>query len=77
MSDVTGPDGEQIAKWVRRLRGEDDARRVHAAMRLAAPGLDLAAVVPSLQEALLDADPQVRKLAAYVLGRVGKEREAA
>jgi hypothetical protein len=75
MSDF--PDPDQIAKWVRRLRGADDARRVHAAMRLAAPGTDLTAVLPALQDALLDADPQVRKLAAYVLGRVGKEREAA
>ncbi|MFO0844835.1 MAG: hypothetical protein U0797_20960 [Gemmataceae bacterium] len=77
MSDVTGPDAERIARWVRRLRGDDDARRVHAAMRLAAPGLDLTAVLPDLRAALLDADPQVRKLAAYVLGSAGQQREAA
>ena len=29
--------------------------------------------LPALREALLDADPQVRKLAAYVLGRAGLE----
>jgi hypothetical protein len=77
MSDEIGPDAEQLARWVRRLRHPDATRRVYAAMRLTAPGLDLACVMPALREALLDADAEVRKLAAFVLGRVGKERDAA
>ncbi len=76
MRDRLDSDGERITRWVRRLSGGDEARRVHAAMRLSSPGLDLSPVMPALQEALRDADPQVRKLAAYVLGQVGKERDA-
>ncbi|MFO0879614.1 MAG: hypothetical protein U0840_19895 [Gemmataceae bacterium] len=67
----------QLARWVRRLRDTHETRRVQAALRLTAPGLDLTEVLPELQAALADEDPHVRKLVAWVLERHSAHRQAA
>lgn len=67
----------QLSEWVRRLRDGNETRRVHAALRLTAPGLDLTEVLGELRAGLEDEDPQVRKLVSWILGRIGKDRQAA
>jgi hypothetical protein len=57
-------------RLLRRLHAPDEAVRVHAALRLAGPGVDPELVRPSLELALTDADPHVRRLAGYVLARL-------
>src|SRR5262245_23968089 len=69
MSEANAPGEEGLSRWVRRLRHPDEARRVHAAMRLTAPGVDASALTPALRELLADPDPHVRRLADWVLRR--------
>ena len=44
---------------------------------LTGPGLDVSDALPSLQEALNDPEPHVRKVAAWVLARLSSGRAAA
>jgi HEAT repeat protein len=72
MSEMIRPTDERLSKWLRQLHAPDEAIRVHAAMRLTTPGLDVQAALPALQEALLDPDQHVRRLAAWVLARLNQ-----
>lgn len=77
MSEPTRPSPERLQKWLRRLRAPDEVLRTHAAMRLTTPGIDVSEAVPALQQALADADPEVRRLAGWVLARLPAARRAA
>ena len=68
---------EKVDRLLRRLHAPDKVVRVHAALRLTGPGVDVGAVRPVLEAALADADPHVRRLAAWVLSRLGQTRQAA
>jgi hypothetical protein len=67
----------KLAKWLDRLRSPDEARRIHAAIRLTTPGLDVRDAVPVLEAALSDPDAEVGKLAAWVLARIKPAAAAA
>ncbi len=62
---------ERLERLMRRLRSADDAVRIHAALRLTGEGIDAARARPALTEALNDGDPEVRRLAAWTLARLG------
>lgn len=71
------PAEDRVEKQLRRLRSDDEAVRIHAAMRLAGPGLEVARVRAGLTEALNDPQEPVRKLAAWVLARLGSGEQGA
>jgi hypothetical protein len=60
-----------------RLRHPEDAIRVHAALRLAGPGIQPELVRAALEQALTDPDAHVRRLAAWVLARLAPAQQAA
>jgi len=68
---------EKLDRLLRRLYCPDEAVRVHAAFRLTGSGVDAEAVRPALEAALRDSDAHVRRLAAWVLARLGQARHAA
>src|SRR5262245_43459529 len=68
---------KKLDRLVRRLHSPDEVVRVHAAQRLTASDVDEDAVRPALVAALTDPDPQVRKLAGWVLERLGPSSHAA
>ena len=68
---------ERLDRLLRRLHSPDEAVRVYAALRLTGAGVDAEAVRPALEAALGDVDPHVRRLAAWVLSRLGQARRAA
>jgi hypothetical protein len=68
MSDL--PAEDRVDRHLRRLRSDDEAIRIHAAIRLTTPGLDVERVRTGLTEALNDPEAPVRKLAAWALARL-------
>lgn len=60
-----------LARMARRLRADDLAVRVHAAIVLSELGQSANAIEPDLIEALNDADADIVRIAAWVLGYVG------
>lgn len=76
MSDKT-LSAEKLDRLLSRLHAPDEAVRVHAALRLTGTGVEAERVRPTLEAALGDADPHVRRLAAWVLSRLGGKRLAA
>ncbi|MFO0926668.1 MAG: HEAT repeat domain-containing protein [Gemmataceae bacterium] len=77
MSEAIKPSPDRLQKWLRRLHAPDEVLRVHAAMRLTAPGVDASDALPALQQALADPDPDVRQVAGWVLARLPAARRAA
>lgn len=75
MSETTRS-AEQMGRWLRQLRGPDDLLRTHAALRLTGPGIDVEAVRLAMREALQDENAEVRRLAVWVLGRLGQAAAA-
>jgi HEAT repeat protein len=67
---------EQHRNLLSRLRHADELVRVQAAMRLSGLGVDQAVVRPELEAALSNADPHIRKLAAWVLARLSQRAAA-
>ena len=59
------------------LRSTDAAVRVYAAVCLTGPGVDARLVRPELEQALADPNPHVRRLAAWVLGRLSPRKRSA
>ena len=68
---------EKIERLLSRLHSPDEAVRVHAALRLTGRGIDAEQVRPTLETALADPDPHVRRLAAWVLTQIGSMRRVA
>jgi hypothetical protein len=80
---MNGPEADAMSeqerlpdeKWERlvgRLRSEDEAKRVHAALRLSGSRVDADRTRPAMQEALADENAHVRKLASWVLAQLDR-----
>jgi HEAT repeat protein len=68
---------EKHDRLLAQLHAPDEAVRVCAALRLTGAGVDAERVRPTLETALCDPDAHVRRLAAWVLARLGLPRHAA
>jgi uncharacterized membrane protein len=68
---------DKVERLLNRLHSPEEAKRVHAALRLAGPGVDAEQIRPALEAARADADPHVRRLADWILERLGASRPAA
>ena len=76
MNETRSPE-QRLARLMERLRSHDEAVRIHAALRLAGPGIDPVLARPELSAALRDPDEAVRKLAAWLLARLAAPAAAA
>lgn len=61
---------EKVERWLQRLHSPDEAKRIHAAMRLAGTGVDPQQIRTALEAARIDPDPHISRLAAWVLDRL-------
>jgi hypothetical protein len=68
---------EKHEALLRRLRHADEAVRVHAALRLTGPGIQVELIRAALEQALTDPDDHVRRLAGWVLARLAPGQPAA
>jgi HEAT repeat protein len=66
-----------LAQLIARLKSDDWAERLHAALALGRMGREAATAVPDLVETSKDGDPYVRKGAILALGDIGADAAAA
>lgn len=72
MSEQERLPDERWERLVARLRSADDAKRAHAAYRLGSSLPDAGRTREAMRVALTDAEPHVRKLAAWVLTQLDR-----
>lgn len=77
MHDQSKLADDRLQRWLRQLHSPDEDTRTRAALRLTTTEVDTHAIIPALQQALLDFDPEVRKLAAWCLARLGNSPRLA
>jgi HEAT repeat protein len=70
MADVSTA---RLEKLLRRLHADDPVIRVRAASLISEMGPHARTAIPALLDLLADASPRSRKLAAWILGNLGKQ----